>query len=194
MDCEPTGTRQRQPKGVATPSMQRRTPIQHPPPTPSLNAIKRIRRTRGISTRTRLIGIDIGNDQRQVPTVPSSTDPVLEGADNEPEINPADVSSMIDAISKGVEAAIRNIFVNENQFPTPARNPRRKRMTIEYFSLRRKQTSQSIEALSWRKFVDCSRTYWVLRRTSTSSHTTRPHQRTSTNMSTKMDPARTTTT
>ncbi|KIK77071.1 hypothetical protein PAXRUDRAFT_28869, partial [Paxillus rubicundulus Ve08.2h10] len=144
MDCEPTGTHQRQPEGVPTPSMQRPTPIQHPPPTPSLNAIKRIRKTWGISTRTRLIGIDIGNDQREAPALPSSIDPVSEGADNMPEINPIDVPSMIDAISKGVEVAIRNIFVNGNHLPTPARNPGTKRMMIKYFSLRRKQTFQSI--------------------------------------------------
>ncbi|KAF9233011.1 hypothetical protein BU15DRAFT_80558 [Melanogaster broomeanus] len=125
MDCEPTGTGQ--PEGVPTPSMQRPTPIQHPPPTPSLDAIKRIRKTWGISARTRLIGIDIGNDQREASAVASSIDPVSAGADNVPEINPVDVPSMIDAISKGVEAAIRNIFVNGSHLPTPARNPRRKK-------------------------------------------------------------------
>ncbi|KIK74273.1 hypothetical protein PAXRUDRAFT_20043 [Paxillus rubicundulus Ve08.2h10] len=67
------------------------------------------------------------NDQREAPALPSSIDPVSEGADNVPEINPVDVPSMIDAISKGVKVVIRNIFVNGNHLPTPACNSQRKK-------------------------------------------------------------------
>ena len=119
--------------------MQQPTPFRHPHVAPSLDAIKRIRKGRAISARTRLIGVDVCHPNRraslkcnasrkldeQLNTHPSQEPTPLSDRDRRESLlgQPANISSVIDAVSKSVEGAIRNILAN-GSLSLPKRNPR----------------------------------------------------------------------
>ncbi|KAI6142624.1 hypothetical protein BKA82DRAFT_29036 [Pisolithus tinctorius] len=78
---------------------------------PSLEAIKRIRRARGTSTRTRLLGVVV-NDDIGIGT-PSAARQMNSDEEHEPnddDSSTVPVSAMMEAVTKGVEAALCNIL------------------------------------------------------------------------------------
>ncbi|KAI6162415.1 hypothetical protein EDD17DRAFT_1757181 [Pisolithus thermaeus] len=134
MDCQegrPTSPSSRPFLSAANPSWPSR-PAQFPQTsTPSLNAIKRIRRARGISTRTRLIGVavdiqeDVGNEGNGGSPGERQTSPVEGGEPSGGSSNTVPISAMVEAVTRGVEAVLHNVLANGKMIPS--RSGRRSR-------------------------------------------------------------------
>ena len=156
--------------------MQQPTPAQHPHTAPSLDAIKRIRKGRPISARTHLIGVDVlyvtpidehhsnanashkideqpnMHPQHEEPT-PLSDQNHRESLLDQPTAN---INSMIDAVSKSVEDAIRNILVN-GSLSLPKRNPQRRRIENEEVELQKQvELSQDRSFILVHRSTHCS--------------------------------------
>ncbi|KIJ64128.1 hypothetical protein HYDPIDRAFT_168190 [Hydnomerulius pinastri MD-312] len=100
------------------------------PATPLLDAIRRIRKGRGISRRTRLIGVSLESNNEPhhtplMPTVPNAHN-VSEEDQEQPQAQPP-MSSMAEAVAKAVEVALRNVLGQGTSFKPTKRTPRRKK-------------------------------------------------------------------
>ncbi|KAI5984007.1 hypothetical protein EDC04DRAFT_2615937 [Pisolithus marmoratus] len=108
------------------------------PSTPHLDAIKRIRKCRGVSKRTRLIGVDIDDNGAESGSTLSEGHEEETGGkaapgtlDDQPD--PPPVSAMVEAVTKSVETTLRTILESGNHFSVgaipriPRRTPRRRR-------------------------------------------------------------------
>ncbi|KAI6098785.1 hypothetical protein EDD16DRAFT_1766608 [Pisolithus croceorrhizus] len=124
-DCQegrPTSPSSRPFLSAANPSRPSR-PAQFPQTsTPSLDAIKRIRRARGISTRTRLIGVavdeDVGNEGNGGSPGERQTSPVEGGELSGGSSNTVPISAMVEAVTRGVEAALHNVLADGKMIPS----------------------------------------------------------------------------
>ncbi|KAG6369243.1 hypothetical protein JVT61DRAFT_15570 [Boletus reticuloceps] len=102
------------------------------PVTPSLDAIRRIKKTRAgaVSRRTRLIGVSMEEE----PTAPREV-PVC--AENEQQQEQPNFQNMAEVIARAVEVALRNALENKNT-PRPTKHsPRRKRLEDQQVALER---------------------------------------------------------
>ncbi|KAI6098900.1 hypothetical protein EV401DRAFT_2146648 [Pisolithus croceorrhizus] len=116
--------------------------------TPSLDAIKRIRRARGISTRTRLIGVtvdmedDTGNGGNGGLSGERQTSPVEGGDPSGGNSNAVPVPAMVEAVTRGVEAALRNILANGKMIPGRSGRRSRRRRACEDEEVRLEKESE----------------------------------------------------
>ena len=113
----------------------------HPSPkssgTPCLDTMKKLKRIRGISRRTRLISVatevsawciryDV-NSRYQTDTEEIHQEQVFEEKDTpQPDASPS--SNMEDAIARGVEAALRRILIEKDSTVLKKRSPRKRKM------------------------------------------------------------------
>ncbi|KAG2339632.1 hypothetical protein BDR05DRAFT_1003141 [Suillus weaverae] len=95
--------------------------------TACLEAIKRIKRTRGVSRRTRLVSVAVAEDTEEVPHEQSSEQDVPPHEQHTP--SPCAIS-MEDVVARGVEAALRRVLVNQ-EFPGVKKCSPRRRKTEE---------------------------------------------------------------
>lgn len=97
--------------------------------TPSLDAIKRIRRAQGISTRTCLIGVavdeDVGNEGNGGSPGERQTSPVEGGEPSGGSSNMVPISAMVEVVTRGVEAVLHNVLADRKMIPS--RSGRRSR-------------------------------------------------------------------
>ncbi|KAI6124736.1 hypothetical protein EDD16DRAFT_1893538 [Pisolithus croceorrhizus] len=127
MDCQegrPTLPSSRPFLSTANPSRPSR-PAQFPQTsTPSLDAIKRIRRAQGISTQTRLIGVavdiqeDVGNEGNGGSPGERQTSPVEGGEPSGGSSNTVPILAMVEAVTRGVEAALHNVLADGKMIPS----------------------------------------------------------------------------
>ncbi|KAG2085963.1 hypothetical protein BD769DRAFT_1397098 [Suillus cothurnatus] len=105
---------------------QQSTPSANPfSGTSCLDTIKRIRRSRGVSHRTRLVSVVVDVDA--VPQEQSSKQDIPPHNQH----NTPPIASMEDAVARGVEAALRHVFINK-EFPvTNKRSPQRRKKEQE---------------------------------------------------------------
>ncbi|KAG2046086.1 hypothetical protein BDR06DRAFT_1039201 [Suillus hirtellus] len=102
------------------------TPSAKPSPgTPCLDAIKKIKRSRGISRRTRLVSVTMDADEE----VPQDQSFEQDIPPHQQHTTP--IVSMEDAIARGVEAAMRRIFVDKELPVANKRSPRRRKREEE---------------------------------------------------------------
>ncbi|KAG1896158.1 uncharacterized protein F5891DRAFT_1193391 [Suillus fuscotomentosus] len=105
------------------------------PGTSCLDAIKRIKRTQGISHRVRLVSVASEVDGEEVPQQHSSKD-----VPPPPQHNAQPAMMMEDAIVRGVEAALRRVLIDK-EFPlTKKHSPRRKK--VEEKELRQEKAAE----------------------------------------------------
>ncbi|KAI6099931.1 hypothetical protein EV401DRAFT_1894735 [Pisolithus croceorrhizus] len=111
------------------------------PTTPNLDAIKRIRRSRGVSKRTWLIGVDI-DDNPADPADPAgftserheaeTGEKAVPGSQDDQPTSPP-VSAMVEVITKSVETTLRTLLESGGDFSvgtilqSPRRTPRHKK-------------------------------------------------------------------
>ncbi|KAG1853564.1 hypothetical protein C8R48DRAFT_675830 [Suillus tomentosus] len=106
--------------------------------TPCLDAIRRIKRTRGVSRRTRLVSIVAEVNTEEVPCESSKEDvPPPEQHNPSPRAS----LSMEDTIARGVEAALRRVLVNKEFSRLKKRSPRRRKTEEE--EVQREKASES---------------------------------------------------
>ncbi|KAI9464877.1 hypothetical protein HD554DRAFT_2174942 [Boletus coccyginus] len=94
--------------------------------TPSLDAIKRIKKSCRVSRRTRLVGVflECHNEESSVPPVHSAAPEVPRGEREREQMNAPQVLSMAETIAMAVEDALRNILGNQNMFEPVKCSPR----------------------------------------------------------------------
>ncbi|KAG2050007.1 hypothetical protein BDR06DRAFT_1011627 [Suillus hirtellus] len=106
--------------------------------TPCLDAIRRIKRTRGVSRRTRLVSIVAEVNTEEVPCESSEEDvPPPEQHNPSPRAS----LSMEDAIARGVEAALRRVLIDKEFLGLKKRSPRRRKTEEE--EVQREKASES---------------------------------------------------
>ncbi|KAG2120410.1 uncharacterized protein F5147DRAFT_766328 [Suillus discolor] len=103
--------------------------------TPCLDTIKKLKRIRGISRRTRLVSVPVEADTQEIHQERSfEQDAPRQQHDTSPS------ASMEDAIARGVEAALKRILI-EKEFPlVKKRSPRKKK--IEDEEIRREKAAE----------------------------------------------------
>ncbi|KIJ68876.1 hypothetical protein HYDPIDRAFT_25128 [Hydnomerulius pinastri MD-312] len=95
----------------------------------NLDEIKWIKRSRGVSRRTRLIRVHMDNNHEKPQARPALASDGHEPSETEPERHgPTTVSSMAEAVAKAIEVALRNVLGGGNTFGTPKRLPRWRRV------------------------------------------------------------------
>ncbi|KAG1895935.1 uncharacterized protein F5891DRAFT_983797 [Suillus fuscotomentosus] len=106
--------------------------------TPCLDAIRRIKRTRGVSRRTRLVSIVAEVNTEEVPRESSEEDvPPPEQHNPLPRAS----LSMEDAITRGVEAALRRVLVDKEFSGLKKCSPQRRKTEEE--EVQREKASES---------------------------------------------------
>lgn len=114
-----------EPSMHTTPLRQSKAAPRHSTVTPNLDVIKRLKKRRGFSRRSHLVGIRVEEDEPEILRT-STTEretPMSPSHDNDQY----QASTMIDAVTKGVEAALRSILANGQALPKLKRTPRSRR-------------------------------------------------------------------
>ncbi|KAI6097311.1 hypothetical protein EDD16DRAFT_1719307 [Pisolithus croceorrhizus] len=107
------------------------------PSTPNLDAIKRIRKGRGISKRTRLIGVEMDDNgldrESALPEGCKETGGGATPGTQDDQLDPPPVTAVVEAVTKSVETALRTLLESGGHFSigaiprSPRRTPRRRR-------------------------------------------------------------------
>ncbi|KAI6013658.1 hypothetical protein PISMIDRAFT_19407 [Pisolithus microcarpus 441] len=103
------------------------------PSTPNLDAIKRIRRSRGVSKRTRLIRVDIDSNPLDLAGHEEETGEKAAPGTQDDHPTPPPVSAMVEAITKSVETTLRTLLESRSDFSVGSilrssrRTPQRRR-------------------------------------------------------------------
>lgn len=108
-------------------SRQSKAAPRHSTVTPNLDLIKRLKRSRGFSRRSHLVGVWVEEDE-DIPRA-STTEretPVPPSYDNG-QLPSSQASTVIDAVTKGVEATLKNILASGQVLPNLKRTPRSRR-------------------------------------------------------------------
>ncbi|KAI6095110.1 hypothetical protein EDD16DRAFT_1903661 [Pisolithus croceorrhizus] len=126
------------------------SPSSRPFLTPSLDAIKRIRRAWGISTRTRLIGVavdiqeDVGNEGNGGSPGERQTSPVEGGEPSGGSSNMVPISAMVEAVTRGVEAALHNVLADGKMIPSRSGRRSRRRRVCEDEEVKLEKESEPV--------------------------------------------------
>ncbi|KAI6013802.1 hypothetical protein BKA83DRAFT_4499841 [Pisolithus microcarpus] len=108
-------------------TQQSKAAPRHSTVTPNLDVIKRLKRSRGFSRRSHLVGVRVEEDE-DIPDASTTEreNPVPPSCDNG-QLPSSQASTVIDAVTKGVEAALKNILANGQVLPNLKRTPRSRR-------------------------------------------------------------------
>ncbi|KIK20280.1 hypothetical protein PISMIDRAFT_13113 [Pisolithus microcarpus 441] len=93
-------------------TQQSKAAPRHSTVTPNLDVIKRLKRSRGFSRRSHLVGVRVEEDE-DIPDASTTEreNPVPPSCDNG-QLPSSQASTVIDAVTKGVEATLKNILAN----------------------------------------------------------------------------------
>ncbi|KAI6159085.1 hypothetical protein EDD17DRAFT_1511562 [Pisolithus thermaeus] len=109
-----------------------------------------IRRARGISTRTRLIGVavdiqeDVGNEGNGGSPGERQTSPVEGGEPSGGSSNMVPISAMVEAVTRGVEAALHNVLADGKMIPSRSGRRSRRRRVCEDEEVKLEKESEPV--------------------------------------------------
>ncbi|KAI6030222.1 hypothetical protein EDC04DRAFT_2898474 [Pisolithus marmoratus] len=118
--------------GQPATSSQRQSKVapNHSTVTPNLDAIKRLNKSRRFSCRAHLVGVQVEENEPDIPHMSTAEreTPVPPSHDND-QVPPSQVLAMVDAVTKGVEATLKNVFGNSQALPNLKHTPCRSKET-----------------------------------------------------------------
>ncbi|KAG2360889.1 hypothetical protein BDR07DRAFT_1486450 [Suillus spraguei] len=139
MEMDTSPSRKREAGQPSTPSAK---PLSG---TPCLDAIKMIKRSRGISRKTRLVSVAVDVDAEEVPQEQLSEQDVPPHQQH----NTPPMTSMEDAVARGVEAALRRVFIDK-EFPVVnKRSPRRRKRSKKKSGEKKPPKQATKETFFW---------------------------------------------
>ncbi|KAG6376540.1 hypothetical protein JVT61DRAFT_2535 [Boletus reticuloceps] len=122
------------------PTIRNQSTVNAPPKptfvTPNLEAIRKLRKTRGVSRKSRLIGMLV-EDEDTSHTPGGQQGTTLSIGTNAPDHVPADIhidattQALQEAITKGVDIAFRKMFTSSQFSPSSRPSPRRRKAQID---------------------------------------------------------------